>query len=94
MALGSAARPLLVPAADVIAKNMSAYDPYTSQSGDVDRNSSSATFLMAFGAVTEAESRSRTTTVRFKAAKPDSKPNPLVQLFSRLFSAAPTRAFV
>lgn len=92
MALGSAARPLLVPAADVIAKNMSAYDPYTSQSGDVDRNSSSATFLMAFGAVTEAESRSRTTTVRFKAAKPDSKPNPLVQLFSRLFSAAPTRA--
>ncbi|PXF47910.1 hypothetical protein BWQ96_02296 [Gracilariopsis chorda] len=92
MALGSAARPLLVPAADVIAKNMSSYDPYSSQSPDADQAASSATFLMSFGAVTESESRSRRHAVRFKAAKPDSKPNPLVQLFHRLFSGASSQA--
>ncbi|CAN8072360.1 unnamed protein product [Agarophyton chilense] len=92
MALGGAARPLLVPAADVLAKNMRAYDPNEPLQPDHLDTSQSSTLFMTIGAVTENDARARKHSVRFRAAKPDSKPNPVVHFFTRLFSAAPNNA--
>ncbi|KAI0562216.1 chemotaxis protein CheA [Gracilaria domingensis] len=89
MALGGAARPLLVPAADVLAKNRRAFDPLDAPRPDGGADaSSSSTLLMTIGALTEGDPRARKNVVRFRAAKPDSKPNPIALLFARLFSGA------
>lgn len=94
MALGSTARPLLVPAADVLAKNMRAIESAQASSASTlqhsPSNTVSPTLFMGLGTVSEQEARVKRSKVRFRRATPDSKPNPIGAFFSRIFSSPPS----
>lgn len=87
MVLGTISRPLLVPAADVLAKNMRAYEKVSSSS-PLHRveTESAVNVFMKFGSKNEQKERFNAPAhVRFRADLPPSRPNPLTSLLSRLF---------
>lgn len=83
----SSARPLLVPAADVLAKNMRAQENYGHSESMTSRSYPSSPFFMGLGSEPAARKFSeRQTNARFQRATP-SRPNPLLALISRMFSS-------
>lgn len=91
MALPSSARPLLVPAADVLAKNMRALDaarvpPATAASEAGGAPSGTRRTLISMGVATEDASREARTQIRFRRADDDQRPSPFSALFAKLLS--------
>lgn len=90
MALASSARPLLVPSADVLAKNMRAQDaaripPAVAASEAGGASSGTRSTLINMGAATEDASREARTQIRFRRADDDQRPSPFAALFAKLF---------
>lgn len=90
MALPSSARPLLVPAADVLAKNMRALDaaripPATAASEAGGAPSGTRRTLIGMGVATEGASREARTQIRFRRAADDQGPSALAAFFAKLF---------
>lgn len=90
MAMGSAARPLLVPAADLLAKNMRALDTANAPTSTFNANANNASFLSAAGVDSPAtEARKR---VRFRRALDDSQPSAIAALLARLLPRKKSKA--
>lgn len=87
-AASTSSRPLLVPAADVLARNMRAIEQTSERSGALDGSESSAPSLfMGLGAFNEDSARKvRHKEARFRSAAATAKPNPLTSLITRLLA--------
>lgn len=90
MALPSSARPLLVPAADVLAKNMRALDaarvsPAEAASASGGAPHGTRRTLIDLGAAVEDETQQAGRAVRFRRAADDAPPSPIAVLLSKLF---------
>lgn len=86
---GPSSRPLLVPAADVLAKNMHAQEEARGVHGLMTGTSDEKTpnLLMGLGTKSETKTLRRHKQARFRRASTSTQSNPLVALISRLFGA-------
>lgn len=90
MALSSSTRPLLVPAADVLAKNMQALDAARVPPAVVAASRSSGPrgtrrTLIGLGAEVEDETMRERSVIRFRRAPDDPKPSSIAALLQKLF---------